>query len=79
MIIVPYLCYLPFQRFSNVMAAQLVDYFTTNNLFCIQQFGFRTGHSTELAALRLANHLFTEMDNCKVSTNIYTDLSKACI
>ena len=59
------------------MAAQLVDYFTTNNLFCIQQFGFRPRHSTELAALRLANHLITEMDNCKVPTNIYIDLSKA--
>ena len=59
------------------MAAQLVDYFTTNNLFCIQQFGFRPGHSTELAALRLANHLITEMDDCKVPTNIYIDLSKA--
>ena len=43
----------------------------------IQQFGFRPGHSTELAALRLANHLITEMDNCKVPTNIYIDLSKA--
>ena len=63
--------------FENVMAAQLVDYFTTNNLFCIQQFGFRPGHSTELAALRLANHLITEMDNCKIPTNIYFDLSKA--
>ena len=63
--------------FENVMAAQLVDYFTTNNLFCIQQFGFKPGHSTELAALRLANHLITEMDNCKIPTNIYFDLSKA--
>ena len=59
------------------MAAQLVDYFTTNNVFCIQQFGFRPGHSTELAGLRLANHLITEMDNCKVPTNIYIDLSNA--
>ena len=63
--------------FENVMATQLVDYFTTNNLFCIQQFGFRPGHSTELAAFRLANHLITEMDNCKVPTNIYIDLSEA--
>ena len=62
---------------ENVMAEQLVDYFTTNNLFCIQQFGFRPGHSTELAALKLANHLITEMDNFKVPTNIYIDLSKA--
>ena len=59
------------------MAEQLEDYFITNNLFCIQQFGFRPGHSTELAALKLANHLITEMDNFKVPTNIYIDLSKA--
>ena len=63
--------------FENVMAAQLMDYFTTNNLFCIQQFGFRPGHSTELAALKLANHLIAELDNCKIPTNIYIDLSKA--
>ena len=46
-------------------------------LFCIQQFGFRPGHSTELAALKLANHLIAELDNCKIPTNIYIDLSKA--
>ena len=62
---------------EKVMAEQLVDYFTTNNLFCIQQFSFRPGHSTELAALKLANHLITEMDNFKVPTNSYIDLSKA--
>ena len=67
-IIVPYPCYLPFKkkRLEKVMAEQLVDYCTTNNIFCIQQFGFRPGHSTELAALNLANHLITEMDNFKV-------------
>ena len=59
------------------MAEQLVDYFTTNNLSCIQQFGFRPRHSTELAALKQANHLITEMDNFKVPTNIYIDLSNA--
>ena len=77
-IIAPYLCYLLFKKkIENVMAAQLMDYFTTNNLFCIQQFGFRPGHSTELAALKLANHLIAELDNCKIPTNIYIDLSKA--
>ena len=65
------------KKFENVMAAQLMDYFTINNLFCIQQFGFRPGHSTELVALKLANHLIAELDNCKIPTNIYTDLSKA--
>ena len=63
--------------FKNVMAPQLMDYFTTNNLFFIQQFGFRPGHSTELATLKLANHLIAELNNCKIPTNIYIDLSKA--
>ena len=51
-------------------------YFTSNNLFCIQQFDIRPGYSTELVALRLANHMILEMDNNKVSVNIYIDLSK---
>ena len=44
---------------------------------CLQQFGFRPGHSTELAALKLVNHVISEMDNCNIPTNIYIDLSKA--
>ena len=63
--------------FEYVMFHQLIEYFTINNLFCIQQFGFRPGHSTELAALRLVNHLITQMDNMKIPINIYIDLSKA--
>ena len=58
------------------MVEQLVDYFTTNNLFCIQQFGFKPGHSTELAVLKQANHLIAEMDNFKVPTNIHIDYSQ---
>ena len=40
-------------------------------------YGFRPGHSTELTALQLVNHIITEMDNYNVPTNIYLDLSKA--
>ena len=43
----------------------------------MEQFGFRPGHSTELAALRLEDHLTNEMDNFNVPINIYIDLSKA--
>ena len=54
-------------------------FLTDNKLFCMEQFGFRMGHSIELAALRLVDHLTTEMDNSNVptNTNIYIDLSKA--
>ena len=56
-----------------------MEYFISKNLFCLQQFGFRPGHSTELAALKLVNHVISEMDSCNVPTtsNIYIDLSKA--
>ena len=63
--------------FEHVMTSQLMEYFTSKNLFCLQQFGFRPGHSTELAALKLVNHVITEMDNFNIPTNIYIDLSKA--
>ena len=41
----------------------------------MEQFGFRPGHSTELAALRLVDHLTNEMDNFNVPI-LYVDLSK---
>ena len=63
--------------FERVIFYQLLGYFTNNNLLCLDQFGFRPGHSTELAALRLVDHLITQMDSCKILTNIYIDLSKA--
>ena len=62
--------------FEHVMTSQLIDYFTSKNLFCLQQFGFRPGHSTELAALKLVNHIISEMDSCNIPTHIYIDLSK---
>ena len=55
----------------------MLGYFRNNKLLCMDQFGFRPGHSTELAALRLVDHLITQMDKCRVPTNIYSDLSKA--
>ena len=63
--------------FEYVIFDQLMTFLTDNKLFCMEQFGFRPGHSTELAALRLVDHLTTEMDNSNVPTNIYIDLSKA--
>ena len=63
--------------FERVIFDQLLDYFTNNNLLCLNQFGFRSGHCTELAALRLVDHLITQLDSCRVPTNIYIDLSKA--
>ena len=57
--------------FERVIFDQLLGYFTNNNLLCLDQFGFRPVHSTELAALQLVDHLITQMDRCKLPTNIY--------
>ena len=54
-----------------------MEYFTSNNISCLQKLGFRAEHSTKLAALKLANHLITEMDKCNIPRSIYIDLSKA--
>ena len=55
----------------------MFDYFTVNNLFCIEQFGFRPGYSTELAALKVVDHLTKQVDQMHIPINIYIDLSKA--
>ena len=63
--------------FETVLQEQLTEYFTTNNLFVPQQYGFRKNSSTELAALELIDRLHNQMNNHKIPTNFYIDLSKA--
>ena len=63
--------------FEYVIFHQLFDYMEQNNLLSFQQFGFRPGHSTELASMRLIDNLLKEMDKNNVPLNIYIDLSKA--
>ena len=63
--------------FEKVIYIQLYEYFKQNNLFYDNQYGFRTGHSTEMAALELIDRLYQAMDNGTVPFCIYLDLSKA--
>ena len=63
--------------FEHIIFRQLFDYMTDNNLFAIEQYGFRSGHSTELAALHLIDYLTKQMDVGEIPINIYIDLSKA--
>ena len=50
------------------MYKQLYQYFHENILLCEQQYGFRSQHSTELAAVKLVDYIIKEMD-CKKSEN----------
>ena len=55
---------------------QLVYYLLVNNLLCNEQFGFRSGYSTELVALHLVDNMINQIDNGKTPKNIHIDLSK---
>ena len=63
--------------FETVIFDQLTVYFTNNNLFISQQYGFRKNASTELAALKLIDRLFTQLKDFKIPVIFYMYLSKA--
>ena len=63
--------------FERAISTQLYSFFITNNILCEQQYGFRAGHSTELAATKLIDHTYEQMDQQKTPGHIYIDLSKA--
>ena len=48
-----------------------MSFLTDSQLFCMEQFGFRPDHSTELAALWLVDHLTNKTDKFNVPLNIY--------
>ena len=54
-----------------------MKYLLENKLLSSQQYGFRANHSTELAAFNLIDRLTYDLDNGKISVNIYIDLAKA--
>ena len=59
------------KKFEYVIFHQTMAYFNDNKLLCSNQFGFRPKRSTELAALKLINHLISELDKNNSPTNIY--------
>ena len=65
--------------FETVIFDQLTEYFTNNNIFSSQQYGFRKNASTEQAALELIDRLLTQLKDFKIPVNFYMDLSKAFV
>ena len=63
--------------FEKVIYKQLYVYFQESELFYNSQYGFRKGHSTELAVLELVDRLIHQMDEGKIPVGIFLDLSKA--
>ena len=63
--------------FETVIYQQLYAYFENSNLFFKGQYGFRKGHSTEMASLELVDRILSFMDNGDTPIGIFLDLSKA--
>ena len=63
--------------YEYVVFEQLSAYMETDRLFYSDQYGFRPGHSTELASVRFVNNLIQQMDTFNIPINILIDLSKA--
>ena len=63
--------------FEYVLLKQITNYLLDNNMLSPQQYGFRSNHSTELAALNLVDELTYKLDRGIIPMNIYIDLSKA--
>ena len=63
--------------FERAIMIQLTEYLEDNKLIHSNQYGFRKFHSTEYAALHLADYLNYEMDSRRTPVTIHLDLSKA--
>ena len=63
--------------FEKVMLIQLSSHFISNKLLYNSQCGFRSGHSTELAALEFVDRIAIAMDQGNTPVSIFLDLSKA--
>ena len=56
---------------------QLFAYFSDKELSYPSQYGFRRGHSTELASTELIDLIIQKLDVSKLPLAIFVDLSKA--
>ena len=59
------------------MYNRLLNYLTLNKILVENQLGFRHGHSTYMALLKLVNDITEELDKGNCSIGIFIDLSKA--
>ena len=62
---------------EKVIYQQIYSFFQHNELFYGSQYGFRTNHSTEHAALELADRILYSLDHNETPLSIFLDLSKA--
>ena len=63
--------------FEKAAYYQIYEYFKSNELFHRSQYGFRSLHSTELAATELVDRVLEYFDKGDIVLSLFLDLSKA--
>jgi hypothetical protein len=63
--------------FEKLMQMQLTSYFENHGLLCPGQYGFRSNHSTEFAAIELIDRISLKLEQNLTPLSIFIDLSKA--
>ena len=62
---------------EKLIFKQLSTYLNELKLLYARQYGFRAGHSTELASIELIDRITQNLDKGKIPISIFLDLSKA--
>ncbi len=62
---------------ENLVNKQLTQYLNDYNILSSNQSGFRKGHSTTTAILKVLNDIVESLDNKQHCACIFIDLSKA--
>ena len=60
-----------------LMHMQITYYLESNTLMATTQYGYRSGHSTELASLELVDRIYGHLENNDIPCAVFCDLSKA--
>jgi len=63
--------------FEKLIHRNITDFFNKHNLFCNNQFGFRSKHSTFHALASAVDNLHDSIDNKNFTLGIFVDFSKA--
>lgn len=63
--------------YERILFNQLIQYFNHHDILFNSQYGFRSGHSTENAALELVERILTSFSKNSQSLALFLDLSKA--
>ena len=63
--------------FEKVMSNRLLNFLNTFNLLYKHQHGFRKGHSTDLALLKVTDYILKAFDEKQHAVGVFLDLKKA--